>query len=57
VFLNERAIEAALPLGLVVAEIGAGDLLYFPGHWFHEVHNLTTNSKAVTNGAKWPEVP
>ena len=36
-------------------DLGPGDLLYFPGQCFHEVHNLTSDSKAITNAVPWPK--
>ena len=30
-------------------------MLYFPGSWAHEVHNLTPDSKAITNAVPWPK--
>jgi len=41
--------------GLRVAELEAGDLLCFPGQFYHEVHNLTPSSTAITNASIWPE--
>jgi hypothetical protein len=33
----------------MIVDIVAGDLLYFPSHWYHEVHNLTPDSLGITN--------
>ena len=37
-----------------MARLRAGDLLYFPGQWWHEVHNRSPTSLAVTNAVAWP---
>jgi oxalate decarboxylase/phosphoglucose isomerase-like protein (cupin superfamily) len=55
VFVSQEAVEAGKRKGMIVFDLAPGDLLYFPGHWFHEVHNLTPSSVAVTNAVKWPE--
>ena len=55
VFSSEAAIAQGRKLGLVILEIEAGDLLYFPSAWYHEVHNLTAESVAITNAVPWPE--
>ena len=55
VFLSEANIAQGRRLGLVVLEIEAGDLLYFPGGWYHEVHNISPGSVAITNAMPWPE--
>lgn len=39
-----------------MAQIDDGDLLYFPSHWWHEVHNLTPDTLGVTNACRWPEI-
>ena len=39
---------------MLVADLEPGDLLYFPSFWLHEVHNLTPDSKAITNAVPWP---
>ena len=39
---------------MLVADLEPGDLLYFPSFWLHEVHNLTPDSKAITNAVLWP---
>jgi len=31
-----------------VAEVGAGDLIYWPGYWFHEVTNFDDQSLAIS---------
>jgi hypothetical protein len=56
-FVSEEILAQYLPQGLKVAEIEAGDLLYFPGQFHHEVHNLTPDSMAITSGVKWPGKP
>lgn len=54
VFTSPERIAEGRSLGLRVADLEAGDLLYFPSHWYHEVHNLTSDTKAVTNSIPWP---
>ena len=54
-FISEKVIkEAQTKFGLVIAEFIAGDLFYMPSHWIHEVHNLTSNTKALTNAVLNP---
>jgi hypothetical protein len=55
VFLSEANIAQGRKLGLVVLEIEAGDLLYFPCGWYHEVHNLTPGTVGLANAVSWPE--
>jgi oxalate decarboxylase/phosphoglucose isomerase-like protein (cupin superfamily) len=55
VFSSEAAILEGRRLGLVVLDIEAGDLIYFPSAWYHEVHNLSPGSVAITNAVPWPE--
>ena len=40
---------------MLVADLEEGDLLCFPSFWLHEVHNLTPDSKALTNAVPWPK--
>jgi hypothetical protein len=54
VFLSEANIAQGRRLGLVVLEIEAGDLLYFPGGWYHEVHNISPGTVGITNAVAWP---
>lgn len=54
-FISEKIIkEAQTKFGLVIAEFVAGDLFYMPSHWIHEVHNLSPNTKALTNAVLNP---
>ena len=55
VFLSEANIAQGRKLGLVVLDIEAGDLLYFPCCWYHEVHNLTPGTVGLANAVAWPE--
>jgi hypothetical protein len=54
-FVSSSALLKYTYKGLLMAQIEAGDLLVFPGHWFHEVHNLSPNSFAITNAGVWPK--
>jgi oxalate decarboxylase/phosphoglucose isomerase-like protein (cupin superfamily) len=54
-FVSSLAVQVMNLKGLRVANLGPGDLLYFPGQYYHEVHNLTPSSLALTNSAIWPE--
>ena len=56
VFLSEANIAQGRKLGLVVLDIEAGDLLYFPCGWYHEVHNLTPGTVGLANAVSWPVV-
>lgn len=38
---------------MLVADLQEGDILYFPTAWLHEVHNLTPDSKILTNAVPW----
>lgn len=54
-FVSSSALLKYTSKGLRMAEIEAGDLLVFPGQWFHEVHNLSPSSFAITNAGVWPK--
>ena len=54
-FTSEERIQEAEQYGIQIAELEAGDFLYFPSHWYHEVHNLSSQSKAITNSVQWPQ--
>jgi hypothetical protein len=54
-FVSSLSVQVMNLKGLRVAELDASDLLYFPGQYYHEVHNLTPNSTAITNSTIWPE--
>ena len=54
VFTSDAMIIELWNLGLQIAEFNEGDLLYFPPDWFHEVHNLTPCTKAITNAVLNP---
>jgi hypothetical protein len=34
--------------GLITLDLYEGDYLHFPSHWYHEVHNLSPESLALT---------
>lgn len=55
VFLSQENIAKGWKLGLVVLDIEAADLLCFPTDWYHEVHNLSPGSVAITNAVPMPE--
>jgi oxalate decarboxylase/phosphoglucose isomerase-like protein (cupin superfamily) len=55
VFHSLTNMKKAIPYGIRVADVGVGDLLVFPGHWFHEVHNITPKTLAITNAVAWPK--
>ena len=54
VFTSQERVAEGRALGMLVADLEEGDLLYFPTSWLHEVHNLTPDSKAITNAVPWP---
>jgi hypothetical protein len=55
IFTEDAIIELAQrKFGLVVVELVADDVLYFPSHWYHEVHNLTPDSLAITGAVLNP---
>ena len=56
IFTSPESISEGRVYGLQVVDLDEGDLLYFPSHWYHEVHNLTPNNKAITNSFPWPEL-
>lgn len=55
VFSSQERVAEGRKLGMLVVDLEEGDLLYFPGSWYHEVHNLTVHSKTITNAVPWPE--
>ena len=55
IFTSKERVAEGRTLGLQVADLEAGELLYFPSHWYHEVHNLTPDSTAITNAVPWPK--
>jgi hypothetical protein len=54
-FVSSLAVQVMNFKGLRVADLAAGDLICFPGQFYHEVHNLTPSSTAITNASVWPE--
>ena len=55
IFTSEERVAEGRALGMLVADLEEGDLLCFPSFWLHEVHNLTPDSKALTNAVPWPK--
>ena len=56
VFISQDKVDQARKMfeGFQEIVLNEGDLLVFPGFWYHEVHNLTPDTIAVTNGLAWP---
>jgi oxalate decarboxylase/phosphoglucose isomerase-like protein (cupin superfamily) len=49
-FTNEDEIlNGEQEYGLLKIELSAGEIFYIPSLWHHEVHNLTSDSLALTN--------
>jgi hypothetical protein len=43
----EIILVAIRYFGLIIVDLVEGDYIYFPSNWFHEVHNLSTESMAL----------
>jgi len=53
VFTSWERVAEGRALGMLVVDLEPGDLLYFPSFWLHEVHNITPDSKSITNAVPW----
>ena len=49
VFTSSEAIAIGFKCGLILADVCAGDYVYFPCDYFHEVHNLDSTTRAISN--------
>lgn len=36
---------------LQICEVNANEMIYFPGHWYHEVHNCTPDTMCIASAA------
>ena len=55
IFTSKERVAEGRALGMLVADLEEGDLLCFPSFWLHEVHNLTSDSRVLTNAVPWPK--